>query len=267
MSYIISFLGFGKRRSDRAFELDLLRGIAICMMVFMHFSYDVRYEFGISTFSYLVSDWFWAFVHPVILVLFVGVSGVCCSFSRSNVKRGLTLMSFALLFTVTTLIVTYVLGIYCLILFNVLHLLALSTLVYALLDFLCTKSGISRNAGTFIIGLIGIYIIVLNNEIHLYDYSTSNMLFFPIGFRIDDAWPVADYMNIIPWMGVFLTGSALGRSCYAEKKSLFPDAPNAVRKISSPFEFLGRHSLFIYLVHQPVIYGILYIIFLAAGKI
>ena len=39
-------------KKTRAFELDLLRGIAIVMMVFQHISYDIRYEFGFDIFSY-----------------------------------------------------------------------------------------------------------------------------------------------------------------------------------------------------------------------
>ena len=72
----------GAQKKDRAFELDALRGVAIVMMMFMHFSYDIRYEFGFDTFEYLRSAWFWTFVHPIIIVLFVGLSGICCSFLR-----------------------------------------------------------------------------------------------------------------------------------------------------------------------------------------
>ena len=64
---------------DRAWELDFLRGIALIMMLFMHMSWDVRYEFGADIFSYLEADWFWSFVHPIIVVLFVSVSGICCT--------------------------------------------------------------------------------------------------------------------------------------------------------------------------------------------
>ena len=53
---------------DRAWELDFLRGIALIMMLFMHMSWDVRYEFGADIFSYLEKDWFWSFVHPIIVV-------------------------------------------------------------------------------------------------------------------------------------------------------------------------------------------------------
>ncbi|MBR6484049.1 MAG: DUF1624 domain-containing protein [Clostridiales bacterium] len=266
-SYFLSFLGIGKTKKDRAFELDLLRGIAIIMMMFMHFSFDVRYEFGIDAFSYLRTSWFWVFVHPVILVLFVGVSGICCSFSRNNFKRGFSLLSIALAFTLVTALITSILDISCLIIFNVLHLLSISMLLYAVLDAAFKKAGLSYNAISLITGILGIYIITLADKIDMLDGCTSNMIFYPVGFEINGSPNVADYMYIVPWMGVFFVGTALGRSLYKDKKSLFPSAGGAARKITAPFEFLGRHSLIIYLGHQPIIYGLLFIIFKLTGKI
>ena len=102
-------------RKDRAWELDFLRGIALLMMLFMHISWDVRYEFGADVFSYLEKGWFWSFIHPVIVVLFVSVSGICCTFSRNNVKRGLKLLGATLALDIGTYIATRFLGIECLI--------------------------------------------------------------------------------------------------------------------------------------------------------
>ena len=100
---------------DRAWDLDFLRGIALLMMLFMHMSWDVRYEFGVDVFSYLEKGWFWSFIHPIIVVLFVSVSGICCTFSRNNVKRGLKLLAATLALDIGTFIATYYVGINCLI--------------------------------------------------------------------------------------------------------------------------------------------------------
>ena len=255
-------------RKDRAFELDLLRGVAIVMMMFMHFSYDVRYEFGCDVFSYLYKGWFWTFVHPVIIVLFVGLSGICCTFSRNNLKRGLKLLAVAMAFTVVTSFITYKIGIECLILFNVLHMLAVSTLVYALLSFIESKTKITRDQMSLVMLLLGVWITMTNNNLnYYYDHMTSNMIFYPFGIEIKGAPSVADYMPLVPWLGVFLICAAAGRVLYKEKKTLFPGTAKAVRKITAPLEFMGRHSLIIYLVHQPVMYGVLYVIFMIAGKI
>lgn len=256
-----------KVKKERAFELDALRGVAIVMMMFMHMSYDVRYEFGIKVFEYLHKASFWVFVHPIIVVLFVGLSGICCTFSRNNLIRGLKLLGVALAFTVGTFIATKYMGIYCLIIFNVLHLLSVSILIYAGLSFIEKKAKIPAKIMTLAIGFIALYIMMMNNELSMFDYSTDNMLFIPVGFTIDGEPPVADYMPLIPWVGVFLSGVVMGRTLYPEKKTLFPDANETVKKILSPLSFMGRHSLIIYIVHQPIIYGLLYAIFFLLGKV
>lgn len=255
------------RKNQRAFELDFLRGIAIVMMMFMHFSYDVRYEFEVDIFDYLESRWFWEFVHPIIIVLFVGLSGICCTFSRNNVKRGIKLLCVALTFTIVTLIITRFMGIYCLILFNVLHMLSVSTLIYALIEYAARKMNIKNSVLSFILGLVGIYIIILNNHLDYYDGLSSNMLLMPLGIDVKGEPSVADYMPLIPWLGVFLTAASLGRTVYPEKKTIFPNAQDGIRKICAPLEFLGRHSLLIYIIHQPVIYAVLYLIFKLLGRV
>lgn len=256
-----------KKSTDRAFELDFLRGIAIVMMVFMHFSYDVRYEFGMDAFEYLHSPWFWTFVHPIILVLFVGLSGICCTFSKNNLKRGLRLLAVALTFTIVTYVITEYVGVYCLIIFNVLHVLSISTLIYALIAFIEQKTKIKTDQITFILLLLGCWVMMLINNISMYDSEDTSVIMYAFGVDVRGVPPTADYMALVPWMGVFLACAAGGRILYKEKKTLFAGAGKKVRAVTRPLEFLGRHSLLIYLVHQPLVYGILYIIFLIAGKV
>lgn len=253
--------------ANRAFELDVLRGVAIVMMMFMHFSYDVRYEFGVDTFNYLHSAWFWEFIHPIIIVLFVGISGICCSFSRNNLKRGLKLLAVALAFTFGTLFVTKVMNIYCLILFNVLHMLSISTLTYAFIVYIAKKLKLNDRALSFILGFIGIYIMMLNNNLNYYDNISSNLLLMPLGISVIGEPSVADFMPLIPWLGVFLAAAAIGREVYPDKNTLFPNVGAGFHKAMAPLGFLGRHSLIVYIIHQPIIYAVLYLIFKLLGKV
>ena len=247
---------------DRAWELDFLRGVALILMLFMHFSWDVRYEFGVRTFEYLESDWFWTFGHPVIVTLFVSVSGICCTFSRNNVKRGLKLLAAWGALTLTTFLITKYLGIDCLILFNVLSVLTCGVFLYALIAYIEKKTKANPNAVNVIMGIVGLYIVICGCNIHYMDFASDSLLFLPIGFTISGIPSQADYMPLFPWLGIFLLGCVIGRTCYKEKKTLFPSADKTMKAISRPVEFIGRHSLIIYLVHQPVVYGILYVIFL-----
>ena len=73
---------------------------------------------------------------------------------------------------------------------------------------------------------------------------------------------MADYMPLLPWLGVFLIGCLIGRVCYTERRSLLPAKNKTAKAITAPVEFVGRHSLIIYLVHQPIVYGIMYLIFM-----
>ena len=247
---------------DRAWELDFLRGIALLMMLFMHMSWDVRYEFGADVFSYLEAGWFWSFVHPVIVVLFVSVSGMCCTLSRNNVKRGLKLLGASLILTLVTFLITKFAGIECLIVFNVLAVLTCGVFLYALISLIERKIKANANAVNVIMGLAGLYIVICGCNIHYMDYSTDSLVFLPIGFEISGAPWMADYMPLFPWLGVFLIGCVIGRICYKDKKTVFAGRGRILTAIARPVEFIGRHSLIIYLVHQPVVYVILYLIFL-----
>ena len=247
---------------DRAWELDLLRGIALLMMLFMHLSWDVRYEFRVDVFSYLEKGWFWSFFHPIIVVLFVSVSGICCTFSRNNVKRGLKLLAATLALIIGTYIVTKFLGIECLILFNVLAVLTCGIFLYALISYIEKKTKANPNVINMIMGLAGLYIVICGCDIHYMDYSTDSLIFLPVGFEISGSPWMADYMPLFPWLGVFLIGCVIGRVCYKDKKTLFAGRGKVITAVSRPVEFIGRHSLIIYLVHQPVVYAVLYLIFM-----
>jgi len=82
----------------------------------------------------------------------------------------------------------------------------------------------------------------------------QHWLFFPVGLAPGVAVS-ADYYPLIPWFGVFLWGNGIGKWLYKSKQSLFGIEPqNPMLSILSK---LGRRTLLIYLLHQPVIIGII----------
>ena len=64
----------------------------------------------------------------------------------------------------------------------------------------------------------------------------------------------SDYFPLHPNLGYFLIGAAIGKTLYRKKESLLPAL--ADYGIWKPLCFLGRHSLWVYLLHQPILSGI-----------
>ncbi len=251
--------------SQRAFELDFLRGFAIFMMVLMHFAWDVKYEFGVDTFGFLEAGWFWTFIHPLFLVIFVGVSGICCTFSHNNLTRGIRLAIVAVAMTLVTYIATVYIGINCLIIFNVIALLALGMLIYVLISYIEQKTEAKPETVNAIMLCLGCFVAAIGSQLDFMDYDTNCRIFLPVGFSIRHLPQQADYLPIFPWIGIFLIGCVAGRVCYRTRESLFHNRSGMAKRIMQPFEFIGRHSLIIYLAHQPIIYGILWVIFQLSG--
>ncbi|MCX6818607.1 MAG: heparan-alpha-glucosaminide N-acetyltransferase domain-containing protein, partial [Candidatus Aenigmarchaeota archaeon] len=61
------------------------------------------------------------------------------------------------------------------------------------------------------------------------------------------------YFPILPWFGVILIGIFFGNKLYPNAKRSFNIIDLSKFRIIKLLSFLGRHSLFIYLLHQPVI--------------
>lgn len=254
-------------KMNRAFELDFLRGFSLFLMILMHFAYDIRYFFGIDTFGFLESKWFWSFVEPFFLCIFVGVSGICCSFSRSNLKRGLKLLVVAILFSIGTYLAKTFFSLDCLILFNVLHMLSVSILVYSLIVYLEKKWEVDFKITNALMSFFGVWIIAMGEKISDMDGVIDGPWLIPFGIIGKNSFFMADYMALIPWLGVFLIGAVVGRVCYANKTSLITNPPKALLKINKPFSFLGRHSLIIYIIHQPIVMALTYVVLWGFGKV
>jgi uncharacterized membrane protein len=79
-------------------------------------------------------------------------------------------------------------------------------------------------------------------------------LLMPLGF-VYSGFESADYFPLLPNLGFFLLGAVLGRTVYRSKASLLPrvSEKNIIRRSLC---FVGKQSLWIYLLHQPVLAGI-----------
>ncbi|GAB6158744.1 heparan-alpha-glucosaminide N-acetyltransferase [Desulfotomaculum varum] len=223
---------------SRIWELDMLRGIAIVLMVFFHIIFDLH-EFFQFPVAYATGPVY--YIGKAAAVLFIGVAGISCTLSQNNTRRGIKLLGVGLVITfITSLIIP---GSH--IVYGILHFLGSAVLLYNIMHKL--HPGLLPVLGTAIIGT-GFYL--------QHTGITGNKLLIPLGLPGPD-FTSFDYYPLIPWLGVFLYGVAAGKILYKKKASLFPAAPLQHNIINT----LGRHSLFIYLVHQPVILSLLFLLF------
>ena len=305
-----------KVKKKRIWEIDLIRGICVLLMIFDHTMFDVRYFGNVwhnndmrnAGFSYWTGD-LRGFVWPIVVFLFIFISGISSTFSKSNFTRALQTLTFAYVISAVT---SFVPNLY--IRFGVLHALGFSMLIYAVLDFfdksiysklaagLCIVIlGVLKESGNFlevsllliIIGFLilitfgaffekkvfskhviaalslisaGILIIIIKSlvdgAVSLRMPESFQWLNNVIGYREGSFSISADYFALIPFVGIFLLGSVFAKLFYQERKSLLPKLDT---KFTKPVEYIGRHALIIYVVHQVVIYGIFVLIALICG--
>ena len=225
-------------------EIDLVRGIAILMMILFHTVFDL---FFFRILPVEVYSGFWRYFALATASLFLLIVGISLTISRARaasakpgiplalkfVYRGAGIFLLGLLVTVCTWIF---LG-EGFIVFGILHLIGISIMISPLF-FRFKKCNLVLG---FLVITIGLVFATLTGPVWL----------LPFGIHPATFWSV-DYEPIFPWFGVVLIGMGLGEYLYPDgiRGFTLPQIPEMVIR---PLAFLGRHSLVIYLVHQPVI--------------
>lgn len=236
--------------------LDELRGLAIILMVIYHSFFTIGYLYNIPLGVKLFA--FFEPAEPFFAGLFIFICGISCHLSHNNWKRGGLLLLIALA-------ITAVLWVFLrdeIILFGILHFLAVAILLYAVLSPLFNK--IPPLAGL----LISVLFFAITWWVPVYQGSffglkgllewpvphswLMNPWLYPLGFSYIDC---SDYFPILPWIFCFFAGSFYGVWVKEGKIPSF-----AYPKHVPALAFCGRHTLWIYIVHQPIIYALCYLI-------
>lgn len=225
-----------KRRFDL---LDAWRSLAVLLMVVYHFLYDLAL-FGVIT-------WRQMFCTPLnvmqkfICCSFILLAGASARFSRSNLRHGLVVLAAGVVVEIGALVGGQTIR------FGVLMLLGWSMVIW-------------HFAGRYLQKLPGAVLAAGSLALYfLTDWwtgtvSVSVAWLYPLGLP-GPGFTSADYFPLLPWLFLFLAGTALGGWCLEHRDSRLLAAP-----LPRAMTFPGRHSLIIYLLHQPVLYGISYLI-------
>jgi uncharacterized membrane protein len=237
--------------TDRYVEIDTVRGVAILMMILFHSLFDLSF---LHVYPVNVVTGFWRYFAYSTASLFLFIAGISLTISHAREEERLAgdperrfriwekyLKRGAGIFT-CGLLVTFATWLYLregFVIFGILHLIGVSVIL-APLFFRFRQLNLLIGAICIVTGAI------------LAEVGVAGPLWL-LWLGIHPAsFTSVDYTPLIPWFGIVLMGMGTGEELYPKGKRSFA-VPHLPAFITTPLAFLGRHSLVIYLLHQPVI--------------
>ena len=245
-----------KQKVRRLAGLDTIRGITLLSMMLYHTCWDLVFLFGKKIPGYSgFGGYVW---QQSICWTFILLAGFCWSLGSHHLKRGLIVFGSGILITFVTLLVMPESRV----IFGVLTLIGSCMLLLIPMEKLLLKLRAE-------IGLVGSFLLFLlfrNVNTGYLGFENWNILKLPDGFYENlfttylgfpqKGFFSADYFSLLPWFFLFLTGFYLYQ--LVQKNHM-------MGKLFSwrvpGFDVIGRHSLLIYLLHQPVVFAISWMLF------
>lgn len=224
---------------NRYLSLDFIRGIAIVLMIIFHLFFDLNnFKFiGINIYN----DPFWHYFRYIIITVFllcVGVSLYITNHNGINFKKTLKRFTLLSLASIAITIATYYIFPHSWIYFGILHFISIASIV-----------GLVFVNIPLISLIVGFFIIIGWNM----DILTMHWLFNALRYSLHLPLRTEDLVPITPWLGVVLIGIYFG----AKKIFIFHMKESFIVKTIASF---GKNSFVIYLVHQPILFGFIFLI-------
>lgn len=219
--------------------LDAWRSLAIVLMLVYHFLFDL-YIFGVMTPEQL----FCTPLHVMqkfICCSFILLAGMSARFSRSNLRHGLTVLLAGVVVEICAAVGGQTIR------FGILMFMGTSMLLYHF-----AGKWLQKIPGPLLTVGCGVLFFVTKQWTARTVVSTRWL--YPLGF-LSPGFYSADYFPLFPWLFLFLFGTVLGGLCLERRHSGLLTA-----RLPAAVTWLGRHSLLVYVLHQPILYGISYLI-------
>ncbi len=247
---------FAAEAATRVAAIDLIRGGAIVLMMLYHACWDTTW-FGLTRFD-LLGNPYWLAARTLIVSLFLGLVGISLVLANRDgvrsgnvVRRLLVIVAAAVAITIVTAWIMPDSFIF----FGVLHHIAVAS----------------------ILGLVFIELpVVLTFAASVFFLTLPEMVAWPV---FDSPWLIwiglgtgaprsNDFVPLFPWFGVVLAGIGLGRLMVRAPGYGRLGILTEWRPVFAPLRalrFAGRHSLSVYLLHQPVLFGAIWLVAQVSG--
>jgi uncharacterized membrane protein len=243
-----------KLNPKRFIEIDMLRGLAIILMVFGHILWDLNY-FGLAP----MNNSIYSLLQQTVPPLFFLIIGISLVVSKKKIEnrtikeenefykhlfiRGLKIFCLGIILTIFSLIIIPNKPV----VFGVLHCIGLSVILS--IPFLKYNN---YNL------LFAVILLFAGSLMGRYSIENPSIFHLAAGFHQTDVWRYTiDYFPLLPWFGVTLLGMVIGDWLYCGDKRRFRMPDLSKCRPVKIFQWIGQHSLGIYLLHQPIIAGTL----------
>lgn len=224
-----------RQRLPRLRALDALRGFTIVSMVLFHAMFDYAYVYSQPA-AWFTSGAFQEVWRCSISWVFIALAGWMTSFSRNNIKRAALYGACAIVVWLATSIAQVSTPVS----FGILYCMAASTLLWVLLSPAVKRMPREAVVACAICCLL-LFLLTYGVPRRLYEFSGLEWLGFP-----SHGFVSGDYYPLVPYAFLYV-----GSACFATLVKSYPVWME--RSVCKPLALLGRHSLLVYLLHQPLL--------------
>ncbi len=245
------------KKSGRIFFLDEMRALALIGMIIYHAAYDLYAIFGLDFDFYSPG---WDTLQMAVCCTFIVIAGISARLTKNALKHGFVVLGCGILMTVFTCFFMPAQAIW----FGVLHFLGCSMIIY----YIFRKS---INKAPALLGSVvsfAVYLILYgmpSGSIFFGNVDVPSNLYFSKYLAViglpGPGFHSADYFPLLPWFFLFLSGCFIGK--YFKERKI----PDFMMERHSDFLCkIGSNTLVIYILHQPIIYALLYAFFWVIEK-